>query len=105
MEFKELAAAQQAAKQGNAEAQCCLGDFYSSGLGVLQNDLMAAHWYRLAAQQGNPTALYKLGQVYEQGRGVSQDSNQALECYRLPPNEDMPRPPMGSPSDMIQAMA
>ncbi len=35
MEFKELAAAQQAAKQGNAEAQCCLGDFYSSGLGVL----------------------------------------------------------------------
>ena len=25
MEFKELAAAQQAAKQGNAEAQCCLG--------------------------------------------------------------------------------
>ena len=76
MEFKELAAAQQAAKQGNAEAQCCLGDFYSSGLGVLQNDLMAAHWYRLAAQQGNPTALYKLGQVYEQGRGVTQDLNQ-----------------------------
>ena len=35
MEFKELAAAQQAAKQGNTDAQCCLGDFYATGQGVL----------------------------------------------------------------------
>ena len=83
MEFKELAAAQQAAKQGNTDAQCCLGDFYATGQGVLQNDLMAAHWYRLAAQQGHHIALFKLGNIYEQGKGVSQDLGQALECYRL----------------------
>lgn len=45
-----------AAQQGDADAQCCLGDCYQYGDGVEENEEEAIKWYRLAAEQGNEDA-------------------------------------------------
>ena len=42
-----------AADQGDAEAQCHLGDMFAEGRGEAQNDEEAARWYRKAADQGH----------------------------------------------------
>ena len=68
-----LVAVQQAAKQGNADAQLTLGMMYSGGIEVAQDDKQAVAWYRKAAEQGDASAQYKLGVMYEQGKGVAQD--------------------------------
>ena len=51
------------AQAGNARAQNFLGFMYDNGEGVLEDDLEAVKWYRLAAEQGNPKAQYGLGAV------------------------------------------
>ena len=44
---------QQAAEQGNADAQCHLGWCYYNGQGVTKDFQEAVKWYRKAAEQGN----------------------------------------------------
>ena len=44
------------AHAGNARAQNFLGFMYDNGEGVLEDDLEAVKWYRLAAEQGNSKA-------------------------------------------------
>ena len=51
----------EAAKNGNAQAQCKLGDYYESGLVVAQNYEKAIEWYKKAAEGGNTQAQCKLG--------------------------------------------
>ena len=46
---------------------------YEDGVGVAQNALEAAAWYRKAAGQGDADAQNRLGGMYEVGRGVKQD--------------------------------
>ena len=41
-----------AAEEGSADAQANLGVMYLNGLGVSQNDQLAAHWMHKAAEQG-----------------------------------------------------
>lgn len=65
--FIDLAAA------GNPEAQTYLARMYENGLGVPQNYMVAAAWYRCAAGQGYPSAAYSLGLMYDKGHGVPQD--------------------------------
>jgi TPR repeat protein len=65
----------QAADQGHANAQCCLGICYKEGGGVPQEGVpqdkaQAARLYRQAADQGHAKAQYHLGVHYEQGRAV-----------------------------------
>jgi TPR repeat protein len=45
-----------AADQGDADAQCYLGDMYAKGCGVPQDGEVAARWYRLAADQRHAEA-------------------------------------------------
>jgi rhodanese-related sulfurtransferase len=66
-----------AASQGFEAAQNNLAAMYEQGLGVAQNDVLAAQWYRLAAQQENAKAQHSLGQIYLDGRGVAIDNQQA----------------------------
>ena len=40
------------AEQGDAGAQFALGFMYATGEGVLEDDVEAVRWYRLAAEQG-----------------------------------------------------
>ena len=71
-----------AAEQGNAFAQCTLGDLYETGKGVPKDYALAALWYRKAAEQGYADAQESLGDLYETGDGVSEDYALAALWYR-----------------------
>lgn len=47
---------------------------YGNGEGVLQDDVEAVRWYRLAAEQGDAKAQGNLGAMYANGEGVLQDN-------------------------------
>lgn len=67
---------EQAAK-GSADAQETLGNSYYLGIGVTQDYVRAAYWFRRAAEQNDPGAQYGIGTLYLLGRGVPQDHSQA----------------------------
>ena len=62
-----------AAKQGNTKAEGALGDLYLRGLGVHQDDQMAAAWLERAANKNYVTAQTELGVLYLMGQGVPHD--------------------------------
>ncbi len=72
------------AEQGDAEAQCNLGETYYFGKGVLQDYKEAAEWFRKAAEQGHAHAQYWLGFMYSvyYSEGVSYDYKEAAEWFR-----------------------
>ena len=76
-----LVAVQQAAKQGNADAQLTLGMMYSGGIEVAQDDKQAVAWYRKAAEQGYAMAQFNLGVMYNTGSGVAQDYKQSYAWF------------------------
>ncbi len=49
------------AEDGDAGAQYYLGNMYSDGKGVPENDKTAVEWYTLAAEQGHVYAQLYLG--------------------------------------------
>ena len=49
------------AEDGDADAQHYLGNMYSDGKGVPENDNTAVEWYTLAAEQGHEYAQLYLG--------------------------------------------
>ncbi len=61
------------AQHGNAQAQTYVGTMFSSGRGLPQNYVAAAHWYRAASEQGVPLAQFNLGLLYDKGQGLPQD--------------------------------
>jgi TPR repeat protein len=73
---------QRAAEQGDAAAQCRLGDIYSIGYGVPYDVEKAVYWYRKAAEQGNADAQCDLGFMYRRGIGVPQDSKEAVKWFQ-----------------------
>ena len=88
---------QQAADQGYADAQFCLGFAYKYGEGVEPSDEEAVHWYRQAADQGVADAAqsclkveaaiaadaqFCLGVAYEDGKGAEQSNEGAVHWYR-----------------------
>ena len=74
---QELADLHARADAGEATAQHALGFLYSDGLGVPQDHVEAAGWYRRAAEQGEATAQHALGVMYYDGLGVPQDYGEA----------------------------
>ncbi|MBQ6697806.1 MAG: SEL1-like repeat protein [Oscillospiraceae bacterium] len=68
-----------AANLGSAYAQLWIGNFYSRGLGVEQNQSEAAKWYQKAAEQGNVDALVNLAILYKNGTGVEKNIDKAIE--------------------------
>ena len=71
---QELADLHARADAGEATAQHALGFLYSDGLGVPQDHVEAAGWYRRAAEQGHVTAQHALGVLmYSDGLGAPQD--------------------------------
>lgn len=52
------------AEQGNAEAQCIIGNMYDLGLCVEPNPREAIYWYLQAAQQGHMIPQNNLGNIY-----------------------------------------
>ena len=62
-------AVQQAAEQGNANAQYWLAMMYFSGKGARQDPTQAVRWAKISAEQGNPDAQHFLGRAYVDGYG------------------------------------
>ncbi len=80
---KLVAAIEQKAFEGNAEAQHDLAAIYTAGHGGVKQDFdRAAMWFREAADNGVANARYNLGVLYHQGLGVKRDLNRALYWYR-----------------------
>ncbi|MCY4141250.1 MAG: tetratricopeptide repeat protein [Rhodobacteraceae bacterium] len=75
-EFRPLA------EQGDATARFYLGNMYDHGLGVAEDDQVAASLYREAAEQGDVLAQFYLGLMYADGSGVPEDSRQAYTWIR-----------------------
>jgi len=61
------------AAKGGVKSESALGMLYYRGLGVKQDDRMAARWFRRAADKGEPTAQFLLGLFFLQGRGVARN--------------------------------
>ena len=78
-EFEQL---KQWAEAGEAEAMFNLGVCYAKGLGVVQNDEQAVHWYQKAANLGIAGAMHNLGKYYATGLGVVQDHTKAVYWYQ-----------------------
>lgn len=70
-----------AAKLGQASAQCQLGDYYMNGQYVPKDDVEAVEWYKKAAMQGMAEAQYKLGLCYSLGTGVQKNHDSAAQWY------------------------
>ena len=71
----------EAAQQGRATMQTCLGWMYQHALIVEQNDEEAVKWFKKAAQQGYDRAQYSLGGMYAEGRGVEQNDGEAVKWF------------------------
>ncbi len=54
------------AEQGNAEAECIMGNFYQLGLGVEIDRNEAINWYRKSATQGYGVAANNLAGMLPQ---------------------------------------
>jgi TPR repeat protein len=72
-----------AAAQGDAIAQCNLGNGFALGRGVAQDYTEAMRWYQLAAAQGYADAQFNLGVMFAKGQGVAQDYAEAMRWHRL----------------------
>ena len=84
----------QAAKKGNLDAQCSLGDMY------YHNDCMYLDyekalkktiiWYKKAANLDHAVAQYRLGRLYYEGDFVAKDEMTALMWFSLSAKQDYP---------------
>jgi TPR repeat protein len=72
-----------AAVRNHAFAEYEMGFCYTSGLGVEEDYLCAANWYKRAVDHGSRDAIYSLGICYQLGRGVEKDKERALELFRV----------------------
>ncbi len=69
------------AEQGNAAAQCELGNRYYSGVDVEENNIEAVAWYRKAADQGHAMAQRNLAVMYSRGLGVEKNKVEANKLF------------------------
>jgi len=66
------------ALRGDKVSQFNVGVIYERGIGVDQNQSMAAQWYQKAAEQGHVDAQYNLAIMYVSGRGVDQNTTAGM---------------------------
>jgi TPR repeat protein len=69
------------ADASDGAAMTLLGELYNQGLGVRQDSLEAARWYRLAAERGDAHAMASLGLMTADGRGVTKDTAAARTWF------------------------
>lgn len=79
---QDVAALEQKANQGDADAQFRLGIMYKMGLGVPQNYVKSVECFSKAANQGFSSAELKLGEMYNDGFGVPKDYVKAMEWFK-----------------------
>jgi len=72
------------AAKSDPNAQFLLGMLYDAGNGVVQDQSVAASWYRKAAKQDHALAQVYLGVLYYSGEGVKQDYKEAAHWFQVP---------------------
>jgi len=82
-EFQQRQALIAAARAGDADAQCHMGEVCRAGDQFTEQDLAESlKWYALAAAQGHAGAQNDLGTMYCNGVGVADDLEEATKWYR-----------------------
>ena len=73
-----------AAFNGNASAQCKLGDYYINGVkDVISQDVnVAIRWYKLASRLGDILAIKKLAQMYDDGIYIEKNLELANKYFK-----------------------
>ncbi|ORY93822.1 hypothetical protein BCR43DRAFT_443187 [Syncephalastrum racemosum] len=70
-------------KKTGGDAQFLLGSSYGSGgLGLVESEEQAFHWYLQASKLAHPEATYRAGVCYELGLGTRKDLQRALVFFR-----------------------
>jgi TPR repeat protein len=67
---------------GDSQTCFILGGEYDKGIGVEQDSLLAAKFFKKACEYGEGAGCSKLGQLYQHGKGVKLDTMQALGYYK-----------------------
>lgn len=78
-----LEACNQAAQQGDAEAQFELGEYYYHGKQGEPDRTQALHWYEQASLQGHALAQHRLGSMFFHGEGVPANNVQAFIVLKM----------------------
>ena len=78
-----------AAEQGDAKAQCNLGDVYHSEWMGEQNLKEAFKWYKKAAEQGLGDAQLALGKIYYTGEGIEKNYKEAFKWLEKAAKQDI----------------
>ncbi len=83
-EIFNLSLTRQAADDGDPIAQFQMGEIYSEGKYLEEDDQQAAIWYRKAALQGNADAQFAMGALYHTGlHAFEENENEARNWYEL----------------------
>ena len=61
------------ADAGHADAVVAIAGLYMAGLGVAQDPVQAAKWYKRAADCGHPVGQMNIGDMYARGIGIPRD--------------------------------
>ena len=78
-----LAACQQAAQGGDAQAQYKLGEFYYEGTNTPCDLKQALSYFEQASLQGHAQAQYRLGTMFFKGEGVAANNVQAYIVLKM----------------------
>jgi hypothetical protein len=63
----------------DAPAMTLIGELYNQGLGLREDPVRAAEWFRLAAGHGDPHAHFALGMMRLRGRGLERSPEEARQ--------------------------
>ncbi len=84
-----VAAYIKAAKMGDAEAMCFLGDWCSYGEMGLPVDMNEAYcWWRKAAERGNSYAQNEVGICFDFGLGIKESKKEAVKWFKRSASKD-----------------
>lgn len=91
------------AKLGDPAAQTLLGEIYSRGLGVRQDEKLAARWYEAAAKSGSAEGQFRYALLLIDGKVVGQDLAKARDLMRSAADADIPLAGYNYAQMLIQA--
>jgi SEL1 protein len=72
---------EQAARNGDAQAQTALAQMYVAGIGVDKDNATALRYFLQAAKNGDAGAMNGLGYMYLNGIGVTEDHKVAVDYF------------------------
>ncbi|NQD95687.1 sel1 repeat family protein [Pseudomonas sp. CrR25] len=78
-----LTACQQAARNGDPQAEYELGEFYYDGKHAPRDLPQALNWFEQASLQGHAQAQYRLGMMFFRGEGVPANNVQAYIVLKM----------------------